>query len=73
LILANLPQWLRELERDYGDELDRGIRAVTELERSWGVAPWREYAAILHRTYGRDYQPRFAKLGIDFAPPAPSS
>ncbi len=66
LVRGSLPQWVGELERDYGDDLEGGIRAVTDLERSWGVAPWREYAAILHRTYGRDYQPRFARLGIEF-------
>jgi hypothetical protein len=67
LVRASLPQWVRELERDYGDDLDGGIQAVTDVERSWGVAPWREYAAILHRTYQRDYKPRFASVGIDFA------
>lgn len=66
LVRSSLPQWVRELERDYGDDLDGGIRSVTELERSWGVAPWREYAAILHRTYRRDYEPRFARVGIEF-------
>lgn len=66
LVRDSLPQWVLELERDYGNDLQGGIRAVTDLERSWGVAPWREYASILHRTYGRDYQPRFARVGIDF-------
>jgi hypothetical protein len=66
LVRGRLPRWLDELEHNYGDELRDGIEAVTDVERSWGIAPWREYAAILHRTHERDYRPRFAKLGIDF-------
>jgi hypothetical protein len=66
LIQRDLPAWVSQLERDYGEALQDGIQAVTDVERSWGVAPWREYAAILHRAYGRDYKPRFARLGIDF-------
>lgn len=68
LIDASLPRWVGALERSYGDDLERGISDVTKEERAWGVAPWREYAEILHRTYGTDYRRRFAKLGITFAP-----
>lgn len=63
---AQLKGWVEALEHQYGDELTGGIRAVTPDERSWGVAPWKEYASILHRTHVRDYRPRFAKLGIAF-------
>lgn len=66
LVELRLPEWVSELERDYGDDLQGGIEAVTDVERAWGVAPWREYTAILHRAYGRDYEPRFAKVGINF-------
>jgi hypothetical protein len=38
---------------------------VTGAERSWGSLLGESYAAILHRAYGRDYQPRFAKVGIE--------
>lgn len=63
---AMLPSWIRALERAYGDDVERGIQAVTDEERTWGVAPWREYADILHRTYATDYRRRFDKLGIAF-------
>ena len=65
IVREALPAWIRHLEENYGDDLTGGIRVVTPDERAWGVAPWREYAAILHATYARDYAPRFAKLGID--------
>ncbi|HEU4533274.1 MAG TPA: ferritin-like domain-containing protein, partial [Polyangiaceae bacterium] len=66
LVRRALPGWLRELEQSYGDELEGGIASVSDAERAWGVAPWREYSAILHDVYGRDYRPRFAELGIEF-------
>ncbi|MBL9027801.1 MAG: ferritin-like domain-containing protein [Myxococcales bacterium] len=62
---AMLPAWLAELERSYGDELVGGTESVTDDERAWGLAPAREFAAILHRTIERDYTRRFAKLGIE--------
>lgn len=63
---ASLPRWIAALERSYGDELDGGIATVTDDERAWGVAPWREYADILHRVYRTDYARRFAKLDVSF-------
>ena len=68
VIEKTLPAWIADLEKNYGDDLDGGIESVTVDERSWGIAPWREYAAILHRAYEHDYRSRFAKLGIEFGP-----
>lgn len=72
IIERAMPAWIADLERNYGDELEDGITSVTDSERSWGVAPWREYTAILRRTYASDFQRRFAKLGIEFTAGAPS-
>ncbi len=76
VVRRGLPGWVRELEGNYGEGLADGILDVDEAERAWGVAPWREYADILHRAYARDYAPRFAKLGISFPdalrPPRPA-
>jgi hypothetical protein len=67
IVRAGLPRWIADLERNYGDGLDGGIAAVTDDERAWGVAPWREYVDILHRAYVRDYAPRFLLRGIEFS------
>ena len=37
---------------------------ISDAERAWGLAPPREYAAILAQTLEKDYQPRFAARGI---------
>jgi hypothetical protein len=66
LIDSKMPSWVTGLEQVYGTELSGGIKAVTAAERAWGVAPWKEYTAILRRTYGQDFRRRFAKLGIAF-------
>jgi hypothetical protein len=62
-----LPEMLGELEHSYG----RGNPVVagdpgdlTADERAWGLAPPREYAAILATTIEKDYRPRFAARGI---------
>ncbi|NUP08911.1 MAG: ferritin-like domain-containing protein [Polyangiaceae bacterium] len=72
VVHRGLDGWLRALEGNYGDDLQGGIRGVTPEERAWGVAPWREYAEILHRAYTRDYARRFAKLGVSM-PALPAS
>jgi hypothetical protein len=66
-VTAELPAMLAELEDSYG----RGNPTVagdpggmTEEERSWGLAPPREYADILARTIEKDYRPRFSARGI---------
>lgn len=66
VIERGMPGWIADLEKNYGDDLEGGIQSVTGDERSWGVAPWREYTAILHRAYATDFRRRFARLGIDF-------
>jgi hypothetical protein len=69
---AELPGMFAELERSYGTgnpaHEDDAAAGLTDAERAWGLAPPREYADILHRTFTRDYQPRFAARGIDATP-----
>ena len=38
--------------------------AMTDAERAWGLAPPREYAAILAQTIEKDYRPRFAARSV---------
>lgn len=66
LIDKRMPGWVAGMEQVYGTELSGGIKSVTPAERAWGVAPWTEYTAILHKAYAQDYRRRFAKLGIRF-------
>lgn len=62
-----VPAMLGELEASYGTgnptvAADHG--EMTAAERAWGLAPPREYSAILAETIARDYRPRFAARGI---------
>ncbi len=66
---AALPAMLADLEQSYG----RGNPTVagddgeiTAEARAWGLAPPREYAAILAETIEKDYGPRFAARGVSF-------
>lgn len=67
-VAATLPAMLGELEQSYG--LGNPTIAAddggtwTEAERAWGLAPPREYAAILAATVEKDYRPRFAARGV---------
>ncbi|MGE5185028.1 MAG: ferritin-like domain-containing protein [Acidobacteriota bacterium] len=68
-VTAELPQMIAELEAGYGAAnpvvaSDPG--EMTAAERAWGLAPPREYAAILAQTVEKDYVPRFAGRGVDF-------
>ena len=69
---AELPAMFADLERSYGTGNpayeDTRADALADADRAWGLAPPREYADILHRTFTRDYQPRFAARGVDATP-----
>jgi len=62
-----LPAMLADLEASYGignPTIAGDSGEMTELERSWGLAPPREYAEILTRTVEKDYRPRFSARGV---------
>jgi len=64
---AALPAMLGELEMTYGtanDAVAGDDGTMSEAERAWGLAPPRDYAAILARTIDRDYRPRFEARGV---------
>jgi len=66
-IAPRLPAMLAELGTAYGTGnpvVAEDSGAMTDDERAWGLAPPREYAAILTETIDRDYRPRFAARGI---------
>lgn len=67
VVTEALPAMMTELERTYGVgnqavASDDGV--MTDAERSWGLAPPRDYAEILTRTIERDYRPRFAARSV---------
>lgn len=67
LIAPQLPAMMGELEASYGagnPTVVDDTGEMTDGERAWGLAPPREYAAILADTITRDYRPRFAARGI---------
>jgi hypothetical protein len=68
LVTRALPAMLADLERSYGVAnaavaADHGM--ISNEERAWGLAPPREYADILARTFERDWIPRFAARDIE--------
>jgi hypothetical protein len=67
LVARELPAMLAELEDSYGTgnpTVAGDSGEMTAAERAWGLAPPREYAAILAGTIEKDYRPRFAVRSI---------
>ncbi|HVK76303.1 MAG TPA: ferritin-like domain-containing protein [Kofleriaceae bacterium] len=65
LVIAELPGLFAQLVDNYGAGGDGGITAD---DRTWGLAPPRDYAEILDACYARDYEPRFRARSIDPSP-----
>lgn len=69
LVSAALPDMLADLERSYGDDnvaVQTDDGAMSDDDRSWGLAPAREYAEVLATCRERDFRPRFSARGISF-------
>lgn len=67
LVMQDLPAMLAELHASYGTDnpvVAGDTGEMTDAERAWGLAPPREYAAILAQTIEKDYRPRFAARSI---------
>jgi hypothetical protein len=67
VVAAELPAMLRELEHSYGTgnpAIASDVGAMTDAERAWGLAPPREYPAILAQTHEKDFKPRFGARGV---------
>ena len=64
IIDAELPRWFERLRAGYAPE---GVkeRPTSDAERAWGLMPLGLYRAAVDKAYGRDWEPRFGKLGID--------
>ncbi|MBA3539728.1 MAG: ferritin-like domain-containing protein [Deltaproteobacteria bacterium] len=67
VLAASLPGMFRELEYTYGtgnEVVATDDGAMTDEERTWGLAPPRDYAEILKKTIAKEYRPRFAARAI---------
>jgi hypothetical protein len=67
LLAHHMPSMMRELDLSYGrgnPSVADDDGAMTETDRAWGLAPPRDYAAILAQTIEKDYKPRFATRSL---------
>jgi hypothetical protein len=69
--IAELPRSFARLRASYAPS-QRGAaapakaeRAMSPEERAWGLMPVSLYRAAVEKTLTRDWEPRFARLGID--------
>lgn len=66
---AELPNMLERLCDSYAPTVDASADLeVTAQDRGWGLMPVSTYAAVLRRSHGRDFVPRFARLEITCPP-----
>ena len=64
-VKRELPAMFRRLKNAYAGPASNKTDRLSSEERSWGLMPNGDYAAILEETLERDYQPRFSAFGID--------
>ena len=67
LLAQHMPAMMQELDISYGrgnPSVADDDGAMTETDRAWGLAPPRDYAAILAQTIEKDYRPRFAARSL---------
>jgi hypothetical protein len=64
LATRELPGWFAKLHAAYGASM-RHVATMPDDDRAWGLMSPAEYLATVERALGRDWIPRFAKLGID--------
>jgi hypothetical protein len=64
IVDAELPRWFARLRASYAPEGAKE-RPVSAAERAWGLMPLGLYRAAVVKTFARDWEPRFARQGID--------
>jgi hypothetical protein len=67
LVARELPGWFARIRDAYAPVRTASATAdvMSPVELSWGLMPLSVYAAVVEKTFEKDYAPRFGKLGID--------
>jgi hypothetical protein len=65
IVDSELPRWFERLRSSYAPEGRGTERVMTPEERAWGLMPVSLYRAAVDKALVRDWEPRFARLGID--------
>ena len=65
LIDAELPRWFKKIRASYSPPLRGHEPPMSPEERAWGLMPISLYRSSVDKTLARDWEPRFARLGID--------
>ncbi|MFO0608601.1 MAG: ferritin-like domain-containing protein [Polyangiales bacterium] len=68
VIGRELAHWFGRIRRSYAPAYAVRLDTVSDVDRAWGLMAPARYAAVVERTWERDWQPRFARLGVDAAP-----
>ncbi len=68
LIDRELPVWFGRIRRSYAPAYAGKLDTISDVDRQWGLMAPARYAAVVERTWERDWKPRFSKLEIDAAP-----
>lgn len=59
-----LPRYFGKIQMSYGASA-KHLVSIPAADRAWGLMPPAEYAAIVERTFTRDWIPRFGAVGVD--------
>ena len=65
IVEHELPRWFERLRASYAPPVRGTERVMTPDERAWGLMPVSLYRAAVDKALVRDWEPRFARLGID--------
>lgn len=65
ILEENLDAMLKDISESYACAPED--REISEEQRAWGLISRAEYADVLARCVKRDYQPRFARCGIEIS------
>lgn len=64
LVDRELPGWFGRIRRCYAPAYAGKLDTVSDVDRAWGLMAPARYAAVVERTWERDWRPRFARLNI---------